>query len=389
MFDYSKAVNPIVAVQKPSGIRKYFGLAATMKDAISLGVGEPDFTTPERILKAGVNSILEGHTHYTANYGLIELRQEINAYLGRRFGLEYDPEEEILVTTGGSEAIDLCLRALLCPGDEIILPQPAFVCYEPLANILGAKCVTIATRKEDSFKLTPEALKAAITPRTKMLVLSFPNNPTGAILTREELEALAKVLEGTNIVVVSDEIYAELTYGREHVSFASIPGMRERTILVSGFSKSFAMTGWRLGYLCAPREFTVHLGRIHQFAMMSAPTAPQYAALEGLRHCYDDVLYMREKYNERREFMYKNLIRLGFDCFEPEGAFYIFPDVSMYGKDGGDFVENLLKAQKLALVPGDAFGECGKNHVRISYAYSVEALKAAIERMERYVESLR
>ena len=386
-MDYSKIVNPIVAQVKPSGIRKYFGIAETMPNAISLGVGEPDFVTPKHIMEAGIESLRAGKTGYTANNGIITLRREISKYLERRFSLDYDPETEVVCTVGGSEAIDLAIRAFLQPGDEFLVPEPAFVAYAPLAAVTGAKAVALPTVKEHSFKVMPDALKAAITPKTKMLLLSYPNNPTGGVMTKSELQAVADVLKDTNILVLSDEIYAELTYGFQHTSFASLPGMRERTLVVSGFSKAFAMTGWRLGYCCGPKELMVYFARLHQYALMCASTPAQYAAVEALQHGADDVKYMCEKYDERRKFLYKRLLELGFDCFEPEGAFYIFPDVSMFAKDGGDFVENLLKEQELAVVPGDAFGDSGKNHVRISYAYSMEQLQEAMRRIERFVAS--
>jgi len=386
MFDYTKAINPAVAAIKPSGIRKYFGIAETMPNAISLGVGEPDFITPGHIMQAGIDSLNAGKTQYTANAGLLALRKEIADYQSRRFGLVYNPDDQVLVTVGGSEAIDLCLRAFLSPGDEILIPEPCFVCYSPLAALSGATPVAIQTTKKDSFKLTPEALKAAITPKTKMLLLSYPSNPTGAVMTKSELEAIAEVLRGTDILVISDEIYAELTYGFEHTSIASLPGMWERTVVVSGFSKTYAMTGWRLGYCCGPSELILYATRLHQYAMMCASTPAQYAGIQAMRHGEADVKAMREQYDARRRFLFENLTRLGFDCFEPQGAFYIFPDVSMYGKDGEDFAEKLLESQELALVPGSAFGDSGKNHVRISYAYSMAQLEEAIRRIERFVK---
>ncbi len=385
MIDYKKVVNPIVADIKPSGIRKYFGIAETMPNAISLGVGEPDFITPKHILDAGVQSLLDGKTQYTANAGLITLRKEISKYLERSFDISYDYDSEVVVTVGGSEAIDLCIRAFLEPGDEFLIPEPAFVCYSPLTAVTGAKPVALKTTKENSFKLMPEDLKKAITPKTKLLLLSYPNNPTGGVMTKSELEAIAEVIKDTNIVVISDEIYAELTYGFKHTSFAALPGMWDRTIVVSGFSKAFAMTGWRMGYCCGPKELMLYIARLHQYALMCASTPAQYASIQALQHGADDIKRMRDEYNERRKFLYKRLLELGFDCFEPEGAFYIFPDVSMFAKDGGDFVETLLKEQELAVVPGDAFGDCGANHVRISYAYSMEQLKIAMERIERFV----
>ena len=385
MFDPKLVIPKVVAEMKPSGIRKYFGIMDTLPDAISLGVGEPDFITPTHVMEAGIASLHAGKTQYTANAGLPALRREISTYMEGRFHVSYNPDNEVLVTVGGSEAIDLCLRAFLEPGDEILIPEPSFVCYAPLASMTGAKPVSIVTTKENSFKLTPEALKAAITPKTKALVLSYPNNPTGAIMIREELQAIADVLKDTNIVVISDEIYAELTYGFNHRSFASIPGMWERTVVVSGFSKAFAMTGWRLGYCCAPKDLMKPILQIHQYALMCASTPAQYAGLEALQHGIQDTWRMREAYNERRLYLYKALLDLGFDCFEPEGAFYIFPDVTRYAKNGDEFVEALLADQHLAVVPGSAFGDCGMNHVRISYAYSMENLKKAVERIEKFV----
>ena len=389
MIDYSKVVTPLVAQVKPSGIRKYFGITETMPDAISLGVGEPDFITPDHIMQAGIDSLKQGKTQYTANAGLKDLRYEISRYLDRRFNISYNPDDEVVVTVGGSEAIDMCLRAFLSVGDEFLIPEPAFVCYGPLASITGAVPVAIPTVKENSFKLTAEALKAAITPKTKALLLSYPNNPTGAVMTHDELVEIAKVLEGTNIVVFSDEIYAELSYGLKHTSFASLPGMRERTVVVSGFSKAFAMTGWRLGYCCGPRELMQYVLRLHQYALMCASTPAQYAAIEALRNGMGDIQYMAEKYDERRKFLYKSLLDLGFDCFEPQGAFYIFPDVSMFAKDGTDFVERLIDEQHVAVVPGEAFGDSGTNHVRISYAYSLENLKKALDRIEKFIATRR
>lgn len=387
MFDYSNVIPSAVAEMKPSGIRKYFGIMETLPDAISLGVGEPDFITPRHVMQAGIDSLLAGKTQYTANSGLIQLRREISKYLEKSFEISYDPESEVLVTVGGSEAIDLCLRAFLTVGDEILIPEPAFVCYGPLASLTGAKPVPIVTKKEDSFKLTPEALKAAITPKSKVLILSYPNNPTGGVMKKEELEAIAEVIKDTNILVITDEIYAELSYGFKHTSFASIEGMRERTVVVSGFSKAFAMTGWRLGYCCGPKELMRYVAQIHQYALMCASTPAQYAAIEALQNGLPDTIRMCEEYDQRRLYLYKALTDMGFDCFEPEGAFYIFPDVSMFAKDGGDFVESLLKAQQVAVVPGDAFGESGKDHVRISYAYSMETLKKAMDRISKFVST--
>lgn len=385
MFDYARVIPQVVAEMKPSGIRKYFGIMETMPDAISLGVGEPDFITPQHIMQAGIDSLCAGKTQYTANAGLMLLRKEIGKYMEKTFDLSYNPDNEILATVGGSEAIDLCLRAFLTVGDEILIPEPSFVCYAPLASMTGAKPVPIVTTKENSFKLMPDALRAAITPRTKALVLSYPNNPTGGIMTHEELQAVADVLKDTNIVVISDEIYAELTYGRKHCSIAAIDGMWDRTVVVSGFSKAFAMTGWRLGYCCGPKELMKPVMQIHQYALMCASTPAQYAGIEALQKGLPDTRRMCEEYDTRRQYIYRALLDMGFDCFEPEGAFYIFPDVSMYAADGGDFVESLLRDQQVAVVPGDAFGESGKNHVRISYAYSMETLKKAMDRIGKFV----
>lgn len=386
MINYSKVINPIAMEMPPSGIRKYFGITETMPEAISLGVGEPDFITPQHILRAGVDSLLEGKVQYTANAGMETLRNELASYLERRFGVGYNPEDQILVTVGGSEAIDLCLRSFLGPGDEFLVPEPCFVCYSPLGALTGARAVAIPTTKENSFKLMPEDVRAAITPKTKLLLISYPSNPTGAVMTRQELQAIADVLKDTNIIVLSDEIYAELTYEGNHASFASLPGMWERTILISGFSKAFAMTGWRMGYCCGPSELMEYVERLHQYSLMCASTPAQHAALRALTHGEDDVKYMREKYDERRRFLHNRLTGLGFDCFEPQGAFYIFPDVSMFAEDGVDFMNKLLIEEKVAVVPGTAFGKSGKNHIRISYAYSMERLAEAMNRIELFID---
>ena len=384
-MDYNKVFNDRILTVKPSGIRKYFDIAAQMEDVISLSIGEPDFVTPKHIRDAGIASLNAGKTAYTANYGLLELRQEIAKYLESRFQVAYDPKDEILVTVGGSEAIDIVIRAVIQNDDELLLPEPAFVSYAPLAAVQGGKAVPIVTTAENKFKLKAEDLKKAITPKTKAIVLSYPSNPTGAIMTREDFEEIAAVLKDTNILVIADEIYAELTYGTEHTSFASIPGMRERTVLVSGFSKAYAMTGWRLGYCCAPRELMTYFARVHQFALMSAPSPAQYAAIEAMRNGMEDVKEMRAQYNERREYLYKELINMGFDCFEPEGAFYIFPNVSKFATSSGDFCERLLKEKGVAVVPGDAFGDCGEGHIRISYAASMANIKEAVKRMKEFL----
>lgn len=384
-MDYSKVIPKRISTLKPSGIRKFFDAAATMKDVVSLGVGEPDFVTPEHIRNAGIKSLQDGLTAYTANYGLIELRRGIANYLGTRFDVSYEPDTEVLVTVGGSEAIDLCMRAFLEDGDEVLIPEPSFVCYAPLATVQHGVPVPIKTSAENSFKVTAEAIKAAITPRTKLLIFAYPNNPTGAIMTREEMLEISKVLEGTNIIVISDEIYAELTFGRKHTSFASLPNMHERTVLVSGFSKAFAMTGWRLGYCCAPKELMTHLGRLHQYCLMCAPGVSQRAGIEALANGIPDAEFMRDKFNERRIYLHKALLGLGFDCFMPEGAFYMFPDIRKFAKTSDDFCNNLLDEQRVAVVPGSAFGDCGEGFVRISYAYSMDSLKEAVNRIEKFV----
>lgn len=384
-MNYETILNQKIQGIQPSGIRKFFDILEEMKDAISLGIGEPDFVTPWHIRDAGIYSLERGYTKYTSNAGMAELRREIASYLDRRFGLKYDYASQILVTVGGSEALDLSLRVLLNPGDEVIIPVPSFVCYGPLTEMAGGVPVYVELKAENQFRLTPEQLKAAITPRTKALVLPFPSNPTGGIMERQDLEALAQVLRDTEIMVVSDEIYAELTYGRRHVSIATLPGMRERTVVVSGFSKAFAMTGWRLGYCCAPVELMTSLGRLHQYKLMCASGMSQRAGLEAITKGIPDIEYMREKFNERRLYLHKALTDLGFDCFMPEGAFYMFPSIRRFASSSEQFCTDLLNDQRVAVVPGDAFGACGEGHVRISYAYSLESLKVAMERIEKFV----
>ncbi|MBQ7160946.1 MAG: aminotransferase class I/II-fold pyridoxal phosphate-dependent enzyme [Clostridia bacterium] len=388
-MDYSKLLSENVQSLKPSGIRKFFDILDEMDDVVSLTVGQPDFVTPWHIREAGIESLEKGKTYYTSNSGLMELREEIAKYLERRFGLRYDPAHEIISTIGGSEAIDLAIRALVDPGDEVIVTSPCFVCYEPDVVMAGGVPVTLNTREEDNFKLTPEALKAVITPRTKLLVLPFPNNPTGAIMTREELEGIAAVLRDTNIAVLSDEIYAELTYGRKHVSIASIDGMRERTVVVNGFSKAYAMTGWRMGYLAAPRELCEQMLKLHQFQIMCSPTVGQYAAIEALRNGDDDIDYMKGEYNRRRVRIVKGLREMGLECFEPEGAFYVFPNIGGFGMTSDEFCERLLYDKHVAIVPGNAFGECGEGFARISYAYSVDHINVALEKMAEFIESIK
>ena len=389
MIDYSSLIPSHVQDIKPSGIRKFFDLVSSNPHAISLTVGEPDFVTPWHIRMAGIESLEKGKTYYTANAGMVELREEIARYLDRRFQVKYDPQKEIIVTVGGSEAIDITFRALLEPGDEVIIPQPAFVCYEPLARMAGGVPVIIETKEENNFKLTPDELRAALTPKTKLLVLPYPNNPTGAIMTREELSALEEVLRGTNVLILSDEIYAELTYGREHCSCAAVPGLTERTILASGFSKAYAMTGWRMGYLCAPAPLAAQMLKLHQFGIMSSPTTAQFAAIEAMRNGDEDVQMMRSEYNRRRRYLTSGLRALGMPCFEPEGAFYAFPNISGFGLSSEQFCERLLKEFDVAIVPGGAFGACGEGFARISYAYSVEHISKALDRMEAFVKTLR
>lgn len=387
-MDYSKILSTCVKEMKPSGIRKFFDLASTMDGVISLGVGEPDFKTPYSIRRAGIDSLEKGHTWYSANAGLLELRREIAAYLGRRFGLSYDGEKEILVTVGGSEAIDLCTRAIINPGDEVLIPEPCFVAYEPIARLAGGVPVPIFTRAQDQFRLTPEALRAAITPRTKLLIFPFPNNPTGAVMDKASLEGIAEVLRDTNIIVLSDEIYAELTFEGKHVSIASLPDMRERTVVVNGFSKAYAMTGWRLGYAAAPQEILSQMTKVHQFAIMCAPTTSQYAAIEAMKNCDDEIERMAVQFGMRRGLLVSNLNRIGLTCADPKGAFYVFPSIAVTGMTSAQFCEGLLNSQKVAVVPGDAFGSSGEGFVRISYSYSVEHLIEALKRIEAYLIEL-
>lgn len=374
---------------KPSGIRKFFDVVSEMPDAISLGVGEPDFDTPWHIRDEGIYSLEKGRTFYTSNSGLKELRIEICNYLRRRFELDYDCQKEVIVTVGGSEAIDIALRAMIDPGDEVIIPQPSFVSYEPCAILANATPVIINLQAENEFRLTAQELEEAITEKTKVLILPFPNNPTGAIMERADLEAIAQVILRHDIFVISDEIYAELSYKGKHVSIAQIPGMRERTVLINGFSKSYAMTGWRLGYACAPAAITEQMLKIHQFAIMCAPTTSQYAAVEALKNGDDDVARMREQYNQRRRYLVHAFAEMGLPCFEPYGAFYIFPCIKEFGMSSDEFATRFLEEEKVAVVPGTAFGACGEGFLRISYAYSLENLKVAIGRLARFVERLK
>ena len=388
-MDYQKLLSPTVMGIKPSGIRKFFDIANTMEDVISLGVGEPDFPTPWEIRKAGILSLEGGKTRYTSNRGLEILREEIGNYVKRKYGVTYDPVSEILVTVGGSEAIDACIRAIASPGDEIIIPQPSYVCYEPITALCGCKPVIIETKAENSFKLTAKELKAAITPRTKALILPYPCNPTGAIMERADLEAIAEVLRDTNILVISDEIYAELTFGEvPHTSIASIEGMQERTVLINGFSKTFSMTGWRLGYACGPKPIMEQITKIHQYAIMCAPTTSQYAAIEALRNGDEAVAAMREEYDMRRRLIVNGFNKLGLSCREPKGAFYAFPCIRSTGMTSEEFCEKLLYSEKVAVVPGTAFGESGEGFVRASYCYSTEHILEALRRIERFLNSL-
>ncbi|MBQ6659907.1 MAG: aminotransferase class I/II-fold pyridoxal phosphate-dependent enzyme [Lachnospiraceae bacterium] len=382
-------LNPSVVSIKPSGIRKFFDIVTEMKDAISLGVGEPDFATPWHIREEGIYSLEKARTHYTSNSGLIELRREIGTFIERHYGVTYNPKGEILVTVGGSEAIDLAIRAMVCPGEEVIIPQPCYVSYEPCVILTQGVPVTIPLQEKNDFRLTAQELRDAITEKTKLLVLPFPNNPTGAIMTREDLEAVAEVCIEKDIIVVSDEIYSELTYGSKHVSIASLPGMQERTILINGFSKGHAMTGWRLGYACGPEEIIQQMMKIHQFAIMCAPTASQYAAVEALKNGDDDVAMMRDAYDKRRRFVLHELRDMGLTCFEPFGAFYVFPCIKEFGMSSEEFATRLLREEKVAIVPGTAFGDSGEGFLRISYAYSLENLKEALGRLRRFVTKLR
>ncbi|MBE7041570.1 MAG: aminotransferase class I/II-fold pyridoxal phosphate-dependent enzyme [Ruminococcaceae bacterium] len=388
-MNYEQLLSERVKTIQPSGIRKFFDIVSEMKDAISLGVGEPDFVTPWHIREEAIYSLERGRTYYTSNAGLMELRKELSRYMERRVNLSYDPAKEILVTVGGSEAIDLCIRALVNPGDEVLVPEPSFVCYKPCAVLAGAVAVPLVTKNEDKFKLTKQALLDAITPKTKLLVLPYPNNPTGGIMTKEDLEEIASVLRDKNIFVLSDEIYGELTYGREHVSIASLPGMWERTIVVNGFSKSYAMTGWRLGWAAAPKEIMEQMMKIHQYAIMCAPTASQYAAVEAVKNGDDDIARMREEYNYRRRVIVDGFNKMGLSCFEPEGAFYVFPSVESTGLSSGDFAENLLMQEKIAVVPGTAFGDSGEGFIRCSYAYSIANINEALERIGRFLDGRR
>ena len=386
-MNYDKLVNPVVSALPPSGIRRFFDAAASMTDAISLGVGEPDFVTPWAIREAGIYSLESGSTYYTANSGLMELREEIARFNMNKYGVSYSPKDQILVSVGGSEAIDAMIRSVVCPGDEVLIPEPSFVCYKPLTVMAGGVPVTIETKEENDFRLMPEQLAEKITDKTKLLILPYPNNPTGAVMSKADLEAVAEVLKGTDILVLSDEIYGELRYsGEPHIPFSAIDGMYDRTVVVNGFSKAYAMTGWRLGYALGPKEIIKLMTKIHQYGIMSSPTTSQYAAIEALRSCDDDVEDMRREYNYRRRVIVDGFRKMGLSCFEPYGAFYVFPCIKPTGMTSEEFCNRLLEEEKVAVVPGNAFGECGEGFVRCSYAYSIEKIEEALVRIARFVE---
>ena len=389
MIEYEKLVNRTARQIKPSCIRKFFDIANEMDDVISLSVGEPDFHTPWHIREAGIESLEKGRTSYTPNRGFLQLRAEISNFVERHYHVKYDPQTEVLVTVGGSEAIDLCVRTLIEPGDEVLIPEPSFVCYVPITEMAGGVPVIIETKPENKFRLTEEELEEKITDKTKLLIMPYPNNPTGAVMRRSDLEAVARVVERHNLLVLSDEIYASLTYGEEpHTAFSALPGMQERTILVNGFSKSHSMTGWRMGYACGPEAIISLMTKLHQFAIMSAPTMSQYAAIEAMKNGDDDMEYMRTQYDMRRRLIVDGLNRMGLKCFEPEGAFYVFPSVKSTGLTSMEFCERLIRTHRVAVVPGDAFGACGEGFVRISYCYSTKHIIEALERMEAFLQEL-
>lgn len=387
MIDYSTVLNQKVQAIKPSGIRRFFDIANEMDDVISLSIGEPDFTTPWHVREEGIRSLEDGKTWYSPNRGFIELRQEISRWLKRHYHVNYNDKEEILVTVGGSEAIDLCLRSLISPGDEVLIPEPSFVCYVPLTEMAGGVPVVLETKAEDRFRITPEALRAKITPKTKLLILPYPNNPTGAVMRREHLEAIAEVVRENDLMVLSDEIYSALTYGdTNHVTFSAIDGMWERTIVVNGFSKAFAMTGWRLGYAVGPAQIIKAMTKLHQYGIMSAPTTAQYAAIEALKNGDEDIVYMREQYDMRRRLVVDGFNSMGLTCFEPEGAFYVFPCIQKTGLTSEEFCERLLYEERVAVVPGSAFGDCGEGFVRVSYSYSIKHITEALSRIEHFIK---
>lgn len=387
MIDYQTVLNRSALSLKPSGIRRFFDIANEMDNVISLSIGEPDFTTPWHVRQEAIRSLEDGKTWYSPNRGFLELREAIAHFVKLHYHLDYDPESEILVTVGGSEAIDLSLRCLIAPGDEVLIPEPSFVCYKPLAIMAGGIPVVVETKAEDDFRLTPQELLEKITPRTKLLILPYPNNPTGAVMHRDDLEAIAKVVSERNLMVLSDEIYSELTYGdSRHVSFASIDGMRERTVTINGFSKTFAMTGWRLGYACAPQPVVRQMTKLHQYGIMSAPTTAQYAAVEALKNGENDIMEMREQYDMRRRLIVSGFRSMGLDCFEPKGAFYVFPCIRSTGLSSEKFCEELIHSERVAVVPGNAFGDCGEGFVRVSYSYSLKHITEALARIEHFVQ---
>ena len=387
MIDYSTVLNQKVQAIKPSGIRRFFDIANEMDNVISLSIVEPDFTTPWQVREEGIHSFEDGKTWYSPNRGFIELRQEISRWLKRHYHVNYNDKEEILVTVGGSEAIDLCLRSLISPGDEVLIPEPSFVCYVPLTEMAGGVPVVLETKAEDRFRITPEALRAKITPKTKLLILPYPNNPTGAVMRREHLEAIAEVVRENDLMVLSDEIYSALTYGdTNHVTFSAIDGMWERTIVVNGFSKAFAMTGWRLGYAVGPAQIIKAMTKLHQYGIMSAPTTAQYAAIEALKNGDEDIVYMREQYDMRRRLVVDGFNSMGLTCFEPEGAFYVFPCIKKTGLTSEEFCERLLYEERVAVVPGSAFGDCGEGFVRVSYSYSIKHITEALSRIEHFIK---
>ncbi len=387
-MDYSKYLNETIQNVKPSGIRRFFDIVNEMEEVISLSIGEPDFRTPWHVRKAGIESLENGKTWYTPNRGFKTLCQEISAFVNRKYNLDYNPDSEVIVTVGGSEALDIAIRCLVNPGEEVLVHQPSFVCYEPLTNMSGASAVIIDTKEENDFRLQPEELEAAITEKSKLLILSYPNNPTGATMRKEDLEALCDVIIKHDLLVISDEIYSELTYSGNHVSIASLPGMRERTIVINGFSKAFAMTGWRLGYAMGPKEIIAMMTKLHQYCIMSAPTIAQYAAIEALRNGDKDIEHMRNEYDMRRRFVVGSFNDLGLTCFEPHGAFYCFPCIKSTGLSSEEFCTRLLKSKHVAIVPGDAFGECGEGFVRVSYSYSLKHLTEAMSRIKEFLEEL-
>lgn len=389
MINYDEVLSEKIKKIKPSGIRKFFDLASTVDNVISLGVGEPDFQTPWSVRKTAIDTLEKKRIVYSANSGLAELRAEISKYIDKKINVKYDPEHEVIVTVGGSEAIDISIRALVNPGDEVLIVEPCFVCYAPIVELTGGIPVTINTRIEDNFKLTAELLREKITDKTKLLILPFPNNPTGAIMTKEDLESIAEVLRDTNIMILSDEIYSELTYGRKHCSITQIDGMKERTVLINGFSKAFAMTGWRLGYLAAPEPIVRQILKIHQYVIMCSPTISQYAAIEALQHCEREVKNMVAEYNIRRRLLVDSFNKMGLTCFNPEGAFYVFPCIKSTGLNSEEFCERLLESQKVAVVPGNAFGQSGEGFIRVSYAYSLKHLMEALKRIQAFIENLK